>query len=425
MVNLETYLDFSEIDGLSASNGLIRDLSTLARNAANRGVGIYCSFAQGRQQGLDTSELLDIAKLPLGEKTLAEAIHEIMGGGSKREDMYRYFLLSSACYVESPTSRFMGGTQVAGYSKELVTGDSQVTANWLQQDLETTEASLKNRFRDNMSPSALAEGTVSVVRFETDKEGTPKIVRPRKPLELTTAGMRLMPYQVLVSYVEQMVENLHKSYARIHYLKDSGQVRTIDTTLSYKLLKEVYSQNHVTQLLEYSEKLGEPNMKKRARGYITLPEVGLPETDSGVRAVNFFRILKIEYGIEPDLRFLTVNLPGVVTAFRGAAEMMDDVDVAMTIEALVSSGVIKESVWKKEDGSWKKNPSWDVLSEWVDSASNILGTEFVKSLHTFMLENESLFPGYSGEIKDTSQEAGNYQLGDTFGVVMGDLLSDD
>lgn len=382
---------------LSENTKLLQDLSTVARNAANSGVGVFFLSPQGKDQGVTGYSLFNLGKVPLpgGSGCLQDVATRLYSEDSPRNAMAKMLMSISACYLEVPTQRYKDSRSQGSFDKFLVTANVDVAERWYGSADYSEKLAI--RFEKNQS-DFWGEPEAGYCKLDISRGDERKIVQPRKPLDLSPSGIRMVPIEILNEYLEVVLAHARDGYVKVTYLKDSGQVREVVTTLNEDLLREIYSHEHVMKVLEKSEKEGEFVPRRRLRGYATLPEVGLPETDEGTRAVNFSRILKVEYNVEPDLTYLKVDLPGVPNAFFQGVEVLDLFALREVVDTLIGEGYVESSEWYKEDGNLKTPVNFESVTAWFDLLNNTIGTQFQKDIHRFMSEHPVWFPKYTGEI---------------------------
>ena len=420
----ELYVEEGSKKNLYPNNAYYKALIAVTRKTAETGEGVF--FFAPHVGNTETQKGVDLSKLQYKNKMVKEVISDFFQGDSAKEDLIRYFLISAACYLEIPKNRYIGGNAVQSYDKYLCTSSKAVVANWMNISIEEAETLLKGKLDTVIEEDKVLEGTIPWVKLSFDSKGNKKIVRSRNLLNLSTPGIRVTPMIILSNYLDVLLEKMEKNdeYMEISYLKDNGDIRKIVTTLNPDLLNEVYPESHVREMLETSENRNEPNQKKRERGYVTVPEVGLPINDSCVRALNFNRIIRIDYSAKPDLRFVDVDLPNVVVKFNEKIETVKPDKAEALIESLIEDGVFNKETWYTEDKGWKKQPTIYNLIEMSELTEKLVGTEFQKKLHLWMVsEVGKLFiTGYDGSIKQDNKELNNiFENSFNVGIIVNDF----
>lgn len=373
----ESYVNDTD---MCPNNELFKGFKVLAHNAAGAGRGVHLLKSPSQVE----SRGIDLGKLKLEGVEIKEHIFKFTEMESMKEAVYWYMLASSACYVEIPRNRYIGGNAVESYDKYLCTSSIDVVAQWLGVTRDESLETLKGKLNGVGDPTNLSEGVIPWVKLNVNAKGERSIVRSRNKLDLATKGMRVMPWVVLSEYVKVLVEKAQDGYIGVKYLKDNGTVRYVVTTFNIDILRDVYGQQHTIDILSLCESSDEDdiNWSKRTRGYISVPEVGLPKDDRGVRSINFNRIIDISFGVEPDLTFVDVDLAKVVSEFNNLIEGFTNSKVEYLVEGLISEGVLKE-----DGGKWKTEPSAYTLTGHIDVMEKILGTGFQKDLYNFIFSD--------------------------------------
>lgn len=308
-----------------------------------------------------------------------------------RSALYKYLLRDYMCYYEVPTvtkDTQSGYGYKSTYDKYIVTSCIEVVAMWLGISLEdacmTYGSRLNEAFIDNEC------NMFPYLKLTIDKDGTKRVSKPRKDLDLGKAGTRIIPMYAL----EEGMNILYKKYKdtcyNITFVKDGGQARVINTTGSIDRLKEIYGDtNYVRDNIESvydGDFFKNPNI---GRGYIRVFEVGSSIYDSPLRSINYARIIAFEEA-EPDLAYINIDLDSVMSVFNSIDNAM--IDTHEVVEMLKVYGVGDTS---KLD---KVVTGYDLI-KWGEEMQLLYSTVFLRQLSLFMIGNPQWFDGYTGEPK--------------------------
>lgn len=401
-----------EYDLLGVRNGLRKLLEGYVAGLAEEGVGF--TFGQKvHSSQMNVLRLADGSGITLGDKLV-----DFYEGSSPNLAAAKYFLRDYLCYVEIPTFRTERetGAKKASYNKFLATSSIDVANLWIEGNIEET---VKKYYSTISSYDDLESDDVSVPILKLGRNKSGKtITRPRSYLDLEQKGIRVVPVFALKSYVDSLYKSISKDVARVTFIKDNGSERVLDTCLSEDILSKLYKDSgFVGSMLEYAYdgRFLESNVIDR--GYIRVPEVGASVYDgSGVRAISYTRIVSVEYGVEPDMEFASVDLDGVVFAFSGYVNKLDSRELGRLANALVLEGFDLSSLINA-DGSHKFVIDAVQLESWADIQNRILSTTFQRVLALFMMTNPNWFPNYTGERKGLSSEVEVGSSGSSDGIL--------
>ena len=109
-----------------------------------------------------------------------------------RNTLYRYLLHDYLCYCEIPTvvrQRDYSGFKDS-YNKSLVTSNIHVIAEWLGVSVEEAEMKYGSRLEDCFFDRE--DGMYPYVKLTITKGGEKKVSRPRKEVDLTKKGIRIV-----------------------------------------------------------------------------------------------------------------------------------------------------------------------------------------------------------------------------------------
>ena len=325
-----------------------------------------------------------------------------------RTTLYRYLLHDYLCYCEIPT--VLKQRDNTGYrdsfTKCFVTTNVGVIAKWL--GISYAEAKLFYHSRVGENDLDRDDDMYPYVKLYIAKDGTRKVSKPRKDLDLSTSGIRIVPMFAIKKGLDLLYNIASQGFYNVTFLKDSGQVRTINVCFSFEKLSEVYKDRGAL-LDAYSEQYKGVFLDCETifRGYIRAIEVGTCIKSSPVRAINLARIIKIEKA-EPDLTFINVELGYVKDTFLDyvASKNINYKEFVDMLEVF--------QVGTSREYNGKVISSYMELESWVTSQEILVSTPFLKQLALFMLGNPQWFEGYTGEAKPTIYDVDDSDSDDSF-----------
>lgn len=383
-----------EYDLLGARNGVRAIIEDVVTQLADSGTG----FTFGKKVHPKQVNLLKLRGYDTDEFNLGGYLQNIYQDSGPYLSSAKYFLRNYLCYVEIPTFRFEKGSgeKKASYDKFLATSCLEIASAWASLDEETAESKYAKHLSgfDSLESD---ESLVPILKLGRNKMGR-SITKPRSPLDLGKAGIRVVPVFALRAYVTRFYKKAKNELARVTFIKDNGSERVIDTTFSEKVLSDLYQDSSfVSTMLESCYDGNFLGSTVIDRGYIRVPEVGASIYDgSGVRAVSYTRIGSIEYGVEPNMEFAKVDLEGVVFAFSGYTNKLKDKQISSLVTALGMEGFDVDTLTGKDKGLELQVDAFQ-LETWADLQNRVLSTTFQRSLALFMKTNPLWFGGYTGE----------------------------
>ena len=384
-----------DYDLLGARSGVRAVIEDVVTSLADDGVGFtFGTKVHPKQVNLLKLRDSDGETASLGEYLVAEFNDEC----GPYLASAKYFLRNYLCYVEIPTYRYEKGTgeKKASYDKFLATSCLEIATAWASLDIETAETKY-GKHLEAFDTLENDESQVPILKLGRNKMGR-SITRPRSPLDLDKAGIRVVPVFALKAYVTRFYANASSELARVTFIKDNGSERVIDTTFSQELLSSLYQDSSfVSTMLTtcYDGKFIGSNVIDR--GYIRVPEVGASIYDgSGVRAISYTRIGSIEYGVSPNMEFAKVDLDGVVFAFSGYINKLKQNQIDSLVKALAFEGFDTDTLTGKDKGMDLRVDAF-ALETWADLQNRVLSTTFQRGLALFMKTNPQWFGGYTGE----------------------------
>lgn len=307
-----------------------------------------------------------------------------------RTKLYKYMLLDYMCYCEIPTERKVDGVYKASFNKMIITSNLSVIAEWLGISIEEAES------KYGMYQWFTNDGEVMFPYVKlTIKDGEHKITKPRTNIDLEKAGIRIIPMFALRAGVDILYEALKCGSYDVTFVKDSSQVRVMNTTFGRGVVDEYYCDNRVFINSNW-DKVYDGNFDTNStldRGYIRVFELGSSIYNNPTRSINYARIIRFEKA-EPDMSYKYIDLDSVIDKFNSCLYDRDwsDEEIAELLEQLE---VFEVGTTRELNGT--KITSVMQMENWVTQQNILLSTVFVKKLSLCMVANPHLFGGYSGK----------------------------
>lgn len=328
-------------------------------------------------------------------KKLGSILYDILPVGDQgyRTSLYRYLLHDYLCYLEVPTViKQKDSTGVRdSYNKSLVTANIGVVAEWLGISYAEAKMFYGSRLEDNDFDRD--DELYPYVKLLIGKDGEHKVSKPRKDLDLSIRGTRVVPLFAINRGLDVLFKTCSRYFHNITFVKDSGQKRTMNVCFEWNKLKEVYCDKGLL-LQSYEEQYHGDFLKSEflPRGYIRAIEVGTSLKSKPVRSINLARILKVERA-EPDLTFINIDLDTVRDSFLNliASKNINYKEFVDMLEVF--------QVGKDRTYNGKVISNYAELESWVDNQILVLSTPFLKQLALFMIGNPKWFEGYDGTEK--------------------------
>lgn len=319
-----------------------------------------------------------------------------------RVGVYKYLLRDFLCYYEAPTvvrMRDQAGVRES-YSKSLVTSNLYVIAEWLGISYEEADAKYGMRLGRVELDDDIE--LFQYVKLSVDKTGARKVTNPRKDLDLSVAGTRVVPVFALKAGVDMLFEMASEDFYTVDFVKDSGSPRSINICFDISKLRTVYTDEGPLLDMYESQYKGEfLELKTMERGYIRVIEVGTNIKSNPLRSINFARITEIRRE-DPDLTFLNIDLDTVHDTF------LDGINAkGVNIEEVVASLEMFQLGKDRKYGGRDIKTVSD-LEGWFEANTMLLSTPFTKSMALFMIACPQWFGGYDGQSKVSSSVAGDY-----------------
>lgn len=349
----------------------------------------------------------DIMKVTNGDGvTLGSVIHNIFDNCSYRTAIYKYMLKNYLCYVEVPTVSFKNDT--GGFSntfnKMLVTSNVSVIAEWL----DTVEENLNDKYKSRVYLIDLNDGDdeLPYVKLTESKEGVRKASCPRKNLDVSAKGTRVIPLFMLKAGVDTLYDKMRSDMIKVSFLKDNGQVREMFTTADYQRIQDIYGKdNFYDEAVMHMYKGKFLENSNLPRGYIRVPEIGGSRYGGATRSINYARIISLECGVEPDLTYINIDLDTVLDGFHEAVQKYPS--QAESIVDMLEVFEIDGGYWAED-----KSKSKDMVSllTWSEERKLLFSTVFLRELCMFMLSNPQWFSSFTGKPRYGGVSSGDVGL---------------
>jgi hypothetical protein len=372
------FLGSGRFDELGTLNGF-RELMELYIKQEVQNGNWFTVCHQVDDSQIDLMKLQGDDGVKLGS-VLADTYKESM----YRVAIYKYLLRNFLCYVEVPKIRQKEGIAINSFDKVLATSNIDVVRGWLQEG----EVSQRHITRLSRVDLDLVDSEFPYLKCNESK-GVRSVSVPKKDIDLCVKGIRVIPVFMLKAGVDTLYSKLSDGYTKVVYLKDNGQKRQFTTTTSRELIKDIYGDSDYFRSAVDESYTGDfLNNPTLSRGYIRAVEIGGSKYAQAVKAINYARIVSIEYGVEPDLSFVNIDLKSVTYNFERM--LMDKTRHLPSIKSeLVLFGLASE---KEIDGYGISD-----LVNFVETKEIVLTTLFQQDLAMFMLMHPQWFPNYTGE----------------------------
>ena len=340
--------------------------------------------------------------------TLGRFISNVFENGGYRSSVYKYLLMNFLCYVEVPTMSYRTdvGKMLSTFDKMLVTANTRVISDWLGLD----EVDLPSKYKSRLYSLEFDDGddNVPYVKLSSSKEGVKKASCPKKDIDLSIKGTRVIPLFMLKVGVDTLYSKLMNDVVGVTFLKDNSQERLMCTTLNESKVEEIYGDCEFTNSclgrMYDGNFLGNSSL---ARGYIRVPEIGGSKYESSLRSINYARIIEINYEEKPDLSFINIDMSTVIPAFE--EDVQKHPTQAKNIIDMLEAFDIDYGSWKDTPEKKAKYGSKDMFSllDWAEEKNMLFSTVFQRQICLFMLSNPEWFGDFTGEPTETGFGSGN------------------
>lgn len=303
---------------------------------------------------------------------------------------YDYLMSVSVCYVEIPKFVTKNGVSSEAYDKFLCTRNPAIMGTWMG----LSQGEMQAKYSGKLQPNQLefSNNEIRLVKLAYSGKGN-TISVPRK--QFSVEKMVCIPLYMLYAFIEGFKPALSEGILQFRYLKDNGTVRELNSTLSESILREYYSDDLFIQStlggvdINTMKQGGMMLSSKISRGYIKIPELGSSVYDAtGVRSLNFSRLLTIKPVSEVDRTFINVDLDSVLPSFVSG------------VDSLTQTGKVTDC-YKALTGEEPETDNAVVIAESLKSFAemrvSVLSTSFKRSLHLFIISHPEWFPYYTGK----------------------------
>ena len=324
-----------------------------------------------------------------------------------------YLLSASICYVEIPKFITKDGKPTHTYDKFLCTRNPAIVRQWIGTGIEDVWTKYASKLI--VDPADIAANEIPIIKLNTSGKGNTVTV-PRKALKLDK--VICIPLYMINSFCEGFKTRLNSELLQFTYLKDNDTERELVTTLNTDILKKVYSSEFISKIYANIDIAGNKQgdmylPTKIGRGYIKVPEVGLPRYDeTGVRSLNLIRLLEIKPITleEVDLSCVNVNLNTVQGSFVRGIEHLARVNKE---ELLVLYRQLTEDQTEITNGI-NEAVLVEKIKQFIDQRIIIFSTTYLRTLHKFMIENPQWFTVTSDTIPTEIKSSVNFGVSEDF-----------
>lgn len=368
---------------------MVLELQEKAKKLVKEGKwATFCSGKKGDKSVIDLSRNDGLVK-----DTIGLDIYEAFKGEDfdvvYRVGILGYLLLTGLCYIEKDNKRLMAkmlGTKSVVYAQDW----AEIKGTADTDRLETVEEE------------------IYMLRMETDKDGTHKIVKPRKGFTINDATTRIAPIWLVEAQLSSLREEMEKRIVQITFTKDNGRDRVLVTTLNKDIISGIYGEEKATEILRRSWDGVFDNIEHLDRGYITVPELGASKYDSCTSAMNYARVKEITYDVIPDLTIIDYDVSSAVEKFQ------------ISLSRVVKRGLFEELVEALVDEEIGLNINEGLedpvsISKWAEDSSNMIGRVFSRDLCRFMVSNPIIFDRYEPEKENATVNVGEHKAKGSFG----------
>lgn len=245
----------------------------------------------------------------------------------------------------------------------------------------------------------------NILKFDIGKN---KVTAPRTKANIVA----YIPLEQAIGYVNELMRREMKGMVRLEYRKVNGTNRSQYITADMNYLLKLYRSN--TSLMQKYYDLSIPNVvnymgysapRAVLSGAYKVPDVGLSiHEDSILRRINLGAITEIEYindmdhpAMEMLAKYIDVNLTAVHEEFTQAVSTMQHDDRLKLWDVLQTAKGTPNTELK--EGQLLVDEIMKYINYYIMFGS----TTAKKHLHTLMIENADLFPGYAASYSTVKQ----------------------
>ena len=364
----------------------------------------FCIYAEDKQKAYNVIDFAQFEGILDKSKTLVTEISDYrkdvyktfginadLNDPMKRKLLFYDYLMSiSICYVEVPKFVTKDSMHLQSYDKFLCTRNPAIMAAWMGATTNEMQVKYSNRIAATQIEFNLNE--IRYIKLNHTGKGN-SLTAPRK--FCSVEQMRCVPLYMLYAFTEGFKTILADKIIEFTYLKDSGQERVLNSTLSESILMDYYNDNLLVHGIMNGvdinsvEQGGMVLSSKVNRGYIKIPELGASRYDTGVRSLNIARILKMQIVDEVDRSFIDADLENVVDNFTKEIS-------AVTLKNPELIPDIYRALVKEEPEGDNPTIISSALMGYVEKNHKLLSTTYDRSIHMFLIEHPEWFPLYTG-----------------------------
>ena len=393
----------SDIKSFAVANDFVKQTNKACYELGKR-LMPFCIFANDVQKA---EGVLDFATFQSFNSPNTELVTEI---ADYRSSLYRdcgirfnmsdplqrkllffdYLMSVSVCYVEIPKYVTKNGVASETYDKFLCTRNPAIMGTWMG----LSQGEMQSKYSGKLQPNQLEfnSNEIRLVKLAYSGKGNTVSV-PRKSFNIEK--MVCIPLYMIYAFIEGFKPALTGGILQFRYLKDNGTIRELNSTLSESVMREYYSDDLFIQTtlggvdINTMKQGGMLLSSKVNRGYIKIPELGSSVyDDTGVRSLNFSRLLTIKPVTEVDRTYINVDLDSVLPAFSsGVDSLIQKGQVIDCYKALVGEEPETDNAIAVAES----------LKAFAEMRVTILSTSFKRTLHLFIVSHPEWFPYYTGK----------------------------
>lgn len=400
---------YEEVESYALATSFNTALKKVTKSALEQGKGIATGTPLEGQ-----IDVLDALKIK--GKPFYDYLAEEFPGFTREEALATFLLRVSACYIEVPTTRTQNNTVINGYTKFIATANYSVVCEWLGGEemrppvLKKFQAGVYRAGRGTATLDGReveCDDTTPYVKLDIDRtSGARKVVNPRTPFDVKE-GTRITPLYVLELIADYIKGTAETNYTTVKFIKDSGDIREITTTYNQSELLDVYgkylTEEELAEIISNRYDGDYFNTDTLTRGYVRFTSVGESYHEQSLnRSISLSRVLGTATGedVKPNIDYINVNTKLIAPTFRATVHKLSELDYRPKLEDIAK--YLKEF----ELSPYTIPGTEEDLFKWVERAERVGGTNFLRSLASFMVALPHLFPEYANvykqELEDTS-----------------------
>lgn len=333
---------------------------------------------------------------------------------TKRTLCLDFLLKTYVCYVEickdNMRTKFYAtrNPELLRFLQNIDVNDTAYGAfamNYGKKDLNTAKTFARvDMICSPLSEKQLIEGTIPFVRLEK-KKATMSLIEPKKATDLKVTKLRITPVYFNMGTANMLWNRLQTEILELVYVKDNSVLRSVTSTLNLAYITKACAgdRSHAVTMQNYA------NCNSLSRGYMTLPELLLPNTDeTGCRAVSirFFDIKKVDPATfenpfaKIDIESVPAQFNRYLELYRNDKATLEHIKYAIELDFGELSrpnvtDVQRDAMWKKICAMSAEAIITD-LNNWLSFCISIDKTQTLRGIHLFMLRYPMIFSRYTG-----------------------------